>query len=498
MRRRREFYILNCSNTVLTAIVFYSLLIDAKDLHILQAEASASPTETFDTTGIFELEKRDNESTGIGEEETMMTSSTQQTLMTSTTSTTFATPLPQNRFFVATTNTAYQHVTVPNDISVVSFNSTSTTHSTTKLDSSNNMPSSHDSSNSSNTSFSVRFTTMKPLIVPTLPDFSRHRIGHKQYQSKYHHDRHFGPFFEDPLNTSGTSGTLQVGFHEGTESILNCRVGMLKDKTVMWVRRTVDKVSLLTVGNITYSGDPRIKVMFIYPNNWRLSINPISPDDAGLYMCQVSTHPPRVFATNLTVLAPAIRLVDEMGHEVSDRYYKLGSSVDITCQVALSFLNTIPSPTVNYNDRFLSSLTTTTTTTTSSSTTTTIFPFIDTNLIKKTFEKHIPYNGKHNIKWKKDGKDLPKDIKINLSTAHIWRNSRISIIHAEKVHSGTYSCSVDNTTSSTVNIQILMGETPAAVQHNHCSRVKMFGMKIFIFNLGALLIFNPTLYISNS
>ena len=68
------------------------------------------------------------------------------------------------------------------------------------------------------------------VIVPTLPDFSRHRIGHKQYQSKYHHDRHFGPFFEDPLNTSGT---FQVGFHEGTESILNCRVGMLKDKTVI-------------------------------------------------------------------------------------------------------------------------------------------------------------------------------------------------------------------------------------------------------------------------
>lgn len=46
----------------------------------------------------------------------------------------------------------------------------------------------------------------------------------------------------------------------------------------------------------------------------------------------------------------------------------------------------------------------------------------------------------------------------NDSTAHTWRNSRISIIHAEKVHSGTYSCSIDNTTSSTVNIQILMGK----------------------------------------
>lgn len=72
----------------------------------------------------------------------------------------------------------------------------------------------------------------RTVIVPTLPDYSRHRIGHnKQYQSKMHHDRHFGPFFEDPLNTSGT---LQLKFHEGTESILNCRVGMLKDKTVMW------------------------------------------------------------------------------------------------------------------------------------------------------------------------------------------------------------------------------------------------------------------------
>lgn len=70
----------------------------------------------------------------------------------------------------------------------------------------------------------------------------------------------------------------------------------------MWIRRTSDKFSLLTVGNNTYSGDPRIKVKFQYPNNWRLHINPMQKEDAGLYMCQVSTHPPRVFATNVTVL----------------------------------------------------------------------------------------------------------------------------------------------------------------------------------------------------
>lgn len=77
---------------------------------------------------------------------------------------------------------------------------------------------------------------------------------------------------------------------------------LVTQRQVMWVRRTVDKFSLLSVGNITHTGDPRFKVTFQYPNNWRLHINPMLKDDAGLYMCQVSTHPPRVFTTNVTVL----------------------------------------------------------------------------------------------------------------------------------------------------------------------------------------------------
>jgi hypothetical protein len=108
-----------------------------------------------------------------------------------------------------------------------------------------------------------------------------------------------------------------------------------------------------------------------------------------------------------TRLEPAVRLVDELGHAVSDRYYKLGSSVDITCQVALSFLNTLPSSSTTHpSDNFQIISTTTTSTTT-------VFPFIDTNLIRRNYD-HIPYSGNHYIKWLKDGKNLPKDIKINL------------------------------------------------------------------------------------
>lgn len=63
----------------------------------------------------------------------------------------------------------------------------------------------------------------------------RHKVAShtRQYQSKHHHEHHFsGPFFEGPLNT--TTGALQVAVHLHTEGIFNCRVGMLKDKTVSW------------------------------------------------------------------------------------------------------------------------------------------------------------------------------------------------------------------------------------------------------------------------
>lgn len=68
------------------------------------------------------------------------------------------------------------------------------------------------------------------MVVPTLPEL-RHRTRPHPYLSKYHHEHHWGPFFEEPIENS-TSGTLHVGVHLGTNTFLNCRVGMLRDKTV--------------------------------------------------------------------------------------------------------------------------------------------------------------------------------------------------------------------------------------------------------------------------
>ncbi|XP_055539778.1 uncharacterized protein LOC129726750 [Wyeomyia smithii] len=326
-------------------------------------------------------------------------------------------------------------------------------------------------------SYSIKFTTFRPLLVPTFPDI-RHRIIHSMpYQSKHHHERHWGPFFEEPLNV--TSGALQVGYHLSTEAILNCRVGMLKDKTVMWIRRTTDKVSLLTVGNNTYSGDPRIRVKFQYPNNWRLHINPIKNDDGGLYMCQVSTHPPRVFATNLTVLEPAVRIVDEIGYEFYDRYYKLGSTIDISCQVSLSYLATLPTriPPVS-TGQAANSLLPAAPNSGGTSPTSSKFPpggVTTSNNNKDKTRQALPQN----IVWKKDGTELPKDVKLSYSLSKQWLHSRLSIIQAERTHSGIYTCTVADKQTISAQIQVLNGETPAAVQHNRGDRERTISALIF-------------------
>ena len=101
---------------------------------------------------------KDNESTGAGEI-VHFTQTSSPLLMTSQTATQLLTPLPQNRFFVATERND-QHITVPNEITAASNNATPTNG--TEFNSMNNMTSIYDSKNSSNTSYSIRFTTMKP------------------------------------------------------------------------------------------------------------------------------------------------------------------------------------------------------------------------------------------------------------------------------------------------------------------------------------------------
>uniref|UniRef100_A0A182PL53 Ig-like domain-containing protein n=1 Tax=Anopheles epiroticus TaxID=199890 RepID=A0A182PL53_9DIPT len=90
-----------------------------------------------------------------------------------------------------------------------------------------------------------KYTTFRPLLIPTLPDVRRSRIVHSMpYQSKHHHERHWGPFFEEPVNvTSGAA--LQVGYHLSTEAILNCRSPL--SGTKQWL---ISRISILQANRV--------------------------------------------------------------------------------------------------------------------------------------------------------------------------------------------------------------------------------------------------------
>ena len=73
---------------------------------------------------------------------------------------------------------------------------------------------------------------------------------------------------------------------------------------VSWLRRHDDDTPhLLTFGLTTYSNDARIQVFHEQPNDWKLQIQyPTRETDEGLYECMVSSNPPILKRTRLTVV----------------------------------------------------------------------------------------------------------------------------------------------------------------------------------------------------
>ncbi|OAD46954.1 hypothetical protein WN48_06388 [Eufriesea mexicana] len=144
---------------------------------------------------------------------------------------------------------------------------------------------------------------------------------------QHHHDHRWGPHIE------GESKNMTI--QAGGSALLDCRISLLQDKTVSWVRRQDNgqKVNLLTVGQHSYIRDPRYTVKFQYPDNWRLQIKPVNSSDEGQYECQISTHPPKYILVNLHINAPSVQIVDALGEPLRDKYYEADSTIELLCVV---------------------------------------------------------------------------------------------------------------------------------------------------------------------
>ncbi|KAL2722817.1 cell wall protein DAN4-like isoform X5 [Vespula squamosa] len=72
---------------------------------------------------------------------------------------------------------------------------------------------------------------------------------------------------------------------------------------VSWIKHKTTQ-ELLTVGLTTYANDARYQALhFYHGEDWSLQIKYVQGRDAGLYQCQVSTHPPQSIYVSLEVVA---------------------------------------------------------------------------------------------------------------------------------------------------------------------------------------------------
>ncbi|XP_071449925.1 zwei Ig domain protein zig-8-like [Hetaerina americana] len=236
--------------------------------------------------------------------------------------------------------------------------------------------------------------------------------AHSSLKQHHHHDHRWGPHFEGVEAINCTNITVQVG----STASLNCRISLLQDKTVSWVRRKNGDLQLLTVGLHTYSGDSRYTMEFQYPNNWRLQIKYANKMDEGLYECQISTHPPKVIQIYMHINAPEVQIIDEHGRPLFEKYYKADSTIQLTCIV-----------------------------------------------------RHVSMTSSY-VTWIHGESVLNYDttrggISVKTDLMDEGANSTLSVARADKPDSGNYTCSISPTEFATVAVHVLNGENPAELHH---------------------------------
>ncbi|KAJ8951211.1 hypothetical protein NQ318_010238, partial [Aromia moschata] len=109
----------------------------------------------------------------------------------------------------------------------------------------------------------------------------------------------------DKPGVFATENCTVVVAQVGGTAVLPCVVRKFSNGVVSWIRKR--DYHLLTVGLATYNTDDRFMVEHVrHLQNWGLLIKKVHPSDAGLYECQISTHPPTSILVELRVTGKQI------------------------------------------------------------------------------------------------------------------------------------------------------------------------------------------------
>ncbi|XP_071538628.1 lachesin-like [Panulirus ornatus] len=230
--------------------------------------------------------------------------------------------------------------------------------------------------------------------------------------------------------------TLNVSVQLGSTAYLHCRIASLKDQSVSWYRRRGEEIQLITFGFQTYHNDDRFALTFQQPYDWRLRIRYVQRRDQGTYQCQVSTHPPLILTLHLQVVEAAIQILDERGVVVRERFYRAGSTMELQCRVA--------------------------------------------DVPTATALQLAWYRDAHRLNYDDSRGGVSVKTEVRGSVARSW----LRLSNAVQGDSGTYYCNVTNLAATSVTINVVPDEYPAAIQG---------GAKVLPYDAFTLLLFTLVL-----
>ncbi|XP_049881088.1 uncharacterized protein LOC126377397 [Pectinophora gossypiella] len=232
-----------------------------------------------------------------------------------------------------------------------------------------------------------------------------------------------------PEKHFATDNNTVVTSQTGSTALLPCVIRNIGDGIVSWIRRK--DYHLLTVGLTTYSSDQRFQAIHLqHSEDWTLKVRFVQKRDAGIYECQVSSHPPTSIFLRLDVVEARAQISGP-----TEKYLKPGSTLRLQCSV----VQTTEAPAF-------------------------VFWYHNSKMINYDFE-----NG------------------VNVTTDPAQRLSDLLIPAASVTHAGNYTCVPNNAVPASIYVHIFNGENPAAMQSSSPSHISRNFYRLllptFVFNI---------------
>ncbi|XP_069161936.1 uncharacterized protein [Procambarus clarkii] len=133
---------------------------------------------------------------------------------------------------------------------------------------------------------------MRGVVLVALSLTLTHRSGVSARRHEWVHEYSKHPRAANLAEiTPDQQNNTEVMAQVGSTATIKCYTHFLGDETVTWLKRDEDQ--LLTAGGQVYASEARYSVSHVrHQQLWELSVRDVRHSDAGMYECQLTTHPP--------------------------------------------------------------------------------------------------------------------------------------------------------------------------------------------------------------